>query len=39
VYFTGQFTGSDVIAIADLPYKPDACKELGFLDYSKQTGK
>jgi hypothetical protein len=39
VYFTGQFTGSDVIGIADLPYKPDACKELGFLDYSKQTGK
>jgi hypothetical protein len=35
VYFKGQFTGSDVIGIADLPYKPDPCKELGFLDYSK----
>ena len=39
VYFTGQFTGSDVIGVADLPYKPDPCKELGFVDYSKQTSK
>jgi hypothetical protein len=39
VYFTGQFTGSDVIGIADLPYKPDPCRELGFVDYSKQTSK
>jgi hypothetical protein len=39
VYFTGQFTGSDAIGIADLPYKPDPCKEMGFLDYSKQTNK
>ncbi len=37
VYFKGQFTGSDVIGVADLPYKPDPCKELGFLDYSKET--
>ena len=39
VYFKGQYTGSDVIGIADLPYKPDPCKELGFLDYSKTTRK
>jgi hypothetical protein len=39
VYFTGQFTGSDAIGVADLPYRPDPCKELGFLDYSKQTNK
>jgi hypothetical protein len=39
VYFKGQFTGSDVIGIADVPYKPDPCKELGFLDYSKETKK
>jgi Family of unknown function (DUF6152) len=39
VYFKGQFTGSDVIGVADLPYKPDPCKEMGFLDYSKQTKK
>jgi len=39
VYFKGQFTGSDVIGVADLPYKPDACKELGFLDYSRGANK
>jgi hypothetical protein len=37
VYFKGQYAGSDVIGVADLPYKPDPCKELGFLDYSKQA--
>jgi hypothetical protein len=39
VYFKGQFTGSDVIGVADLPYKPDPCKELGFVDYSKEVKK
>jgi hypothetical protein len=39
VYFRGQFTGSDVIGVADLPYKPDPCKEMGFLDYSKEAKK
>jgi hypothetical protein len=39
VYFKGQFSGSDVIGIADLPYKPDPCKELGFVDYSKEAKK
>jgi hypothetical protein len=39
VYFKGQFAGSDVIGVADLPYKPDPCKELGFLDYSKEAKK
>jgi hypothetical protein len=39
VYFKGRFTGSDVIGVADLPYKPDPCKELGFLDYSRETKK
>jgi hypothetical protein len=39
VYFTGPFTGSDVIGVADLPYKPDPCKEMGFVDYSKQATK
>jgi len=39
VYFKGQFTGSDVIGVADLPYKPDPCSEKGFLDYSKETKK
>jgi len=39
VYFKGQFAGSDVIGVADLPYKPDPCSEKGFLDYSKETKK
>ena len=39
VYFKGQFSGSDVITVADLPFKPDPCKELGFLDYSKESKK
>ena len=37
VYFKGQFTGSDTIQVADLPYSPDPCKELGFVDYSKES--
>ena len=36
VYFKGQYAGSDTIQVADLPYKPDPCKELGFVDYSKE---
>ncbi len=39
VYFKGQFTGSDVIGVADLPYKPDPCSEKGFVDYSKESKK
>jgi hypothetical protein len=39
VYFKGPFTGSDAIGVADLPYKPDPCKEMGFLDYSKERKK
>jgi hypothetical protein len=35
LYFTGEFTGSDTIGVADLPYAPDACKELTFEDFSK----
>jgi hypothetical protein len=36
VYFKGQYTGSDTVQVADLPYAPDQCKELGFVDYSKE---
>jgi hypothetical protein len=36
VYFKGAYAGSDTIQVADLPYKPDPCKELGFVDYSKE---
>ncbi|HLF11667.1 MAG TPA: DUF6152 family protein, partial [Gammaproteobacteria bacterium] len=36
VYFTGQYAGSDTIHVADLPYAPDACDELTFVDYSRE---
>jgi len=28
VIFNGEYTGSDTIGVADVPYAPDACKEL-----------
>jgi hypothetical protein len=34
VYYTDTYTGSDTIAVADLPYAPDACSELTFVDFS-----
>jgi len=34
VYFVGDYSGSDAIQIADVPYSPDTCKELTFVDYS-----
>jgi hypothetical protein len=39
VYLKGQYTGSDVIQVADAPYTPDHCKEQGFIDYSKQAAR
>ena len=39
VYLKGQYTGSDVIQVADAPYTQDQCKEQGFIDYSKVAGK
>ncbi|HEV8395742.1 MAG TPA: DUF6152 family protein [Vicinamibacterales bacterium] len=36
-YLKGQYTGRDVIGVADQPYTEDKCKEQGFIDYSKQT--
>jgi hypothetical protein len=36
VYFTGQYAGTDTIQVADLPYAPDKCTELGFVDFSKE---
>ncbi len=35
MYYTDEFTGPDTIAVADLPYAPDACTELTFDDFSK----
>jgi hypothetical protein len=34
VYFTDEYTGRDTIGVADLPYSPDACSELTFVDFS-----
>jgi len=34
VYYTDQYTGSDTIGVADLPYSPDKCSELTFVDFS-----
>jgi hypothetical protein len=36
LYFVGQLTGSDTILVADVPYSPDPCTELTFVDYSRQ---
>jgi hypothetical protein len=36
VYLKGKYTGSDTILVADAPYNPGRCKELNFIDYSKQ---
>jgi hypothetical protein len=34
VYYTDTYTGRDSVAVADLPYAPDACSELTFVDFS-----
>src|SRR5262245_19434826 len=34
VYYTDQYTGRDSIGVADLPYSPDKCSELTFVDFS-----
>jgi hypothetical protein len=34
VYYTDEYTGRDTIGVADLPYAPDACAELTFVDFS-----
>jgi hypothetical protein len=39
VYLKGQYTGQDIVQIADAPYTDDNCKEQGFVDYSKQVGR
>jgi hypothetical protein len=36
-YLKGQYTGSDWVQPADVPYAEDTCKEQGFIDYSKQA--
>jgi Family of unknown function (DUF6152) len=36
VYLKGKYTGSETILVADAPYNPGKCKELNFIDYSKE---
>ena len=35
-YLKGQYSGSDVVAIADQPFTKDNCKDQTLVDYSKQ---
>lgn len=39
VYLKGQYTGSDVVQVADAPYTDDNCNEQTLIDYSKQVGR
>jgi hypothetical protein len=39
VYLKGQYTGRDVVQIADAPYADDKCSEQGFINYSQQTSR
>ncbi len=39
VFLKGQYTGQDVVQVADAPYTPDTCKEQGFINYSQQAKK
>jgi hypothetical protein len=38
VYFTGTYTGSDSMSVADLPFAPDPCEDLTFVDFSEEAG-
>jgi hypothetical protein len=35
-YLKGQYTGSDVVGIADQPFTKDNCKDQTLVDFSKQ---
>jgi hypothetical protein len=36
-YLKGQYSGQDIVQVADAPYTKDECKEQGFIDYSKEA--
>jgi hypothetical protein len=38
VYFIGTYTGSDSLYVADLPFAPDPCEDLTFVDFSEEAG-
>jgi hypothetical protein len=35
VYYTDEYVGEDSLQVADIPYGPDECRELTFVDYSE----
>jgi Family of unknown function (DUF6152) len=35
VYYVDEYVGEDSLQIADIPYGPDMCRELTFVDYSE----
>jgi hypothetical protein len=37
VYFTGTYSGSDSLSVADLSFAPDACEDLTFVDFSEEA--
>jgi uncharacterized protein DUF6152 len=39
VYLKGQYTGSDVVQVADASYTADRCKDTSFIDFSKPAGR
>ena len=36
-YIQGTYSGSDMLALADVAYSPDQCSDTTFVDYSKQA--
>jgi hypothetical protein len=39
VYYTDEYKGTDTILVADVPYAPEPCEELTFVDYSGEDGE
>ena len=39
VYLKGQYSGSDVVQIADAPYTDDNCKDQTLLNYAEQVSR
>jgi hypothetical protein len=37
LYFAGTYSGSDMLAVADVPYSPDECSDRTFVDYSREA--
>lgn len=36
MYLKGKYAGSNSLLVADAPFSPGKCRELNFIDYSKQ---